>query len=176
MTARLNILFLILLLLSACCKKKEPCHSCPLPNGDYCAGGMINVFNNCQCPEGSFWFMNGCISQNNPGSYWGELNCKCLGDVVIRPEYDNLGISIMVNDVFKSFATALNGSPQNFEFSLIFPEFSCNQLPNNNYPRFVGNVVSDTLFLNIYWHEFGPNVETPVDSCINIKLAPVWTP
>jgi hypothetical protein len=176
MTARLNLLLLVFILLTACCKKKEPCHSCPLSDGSYCPNGMINVFNNCQCPEGSFWFMNTCVSQNDVGVFFGDLNCKCLGEIGIKPSDTGVSISVMVNGIKKSFATALEGNAQEFDLWLVFPEFSCDQLPNPNAPKLVGKVIDDTLNMKVYWHEFGPNFQTPIDSCVNIKLAPAWKP
>lgn len=165
------------LMLSACCKKHEPCHSCPLTDGSTCPPGMVNVFNNCQCPEGSFEFLGGCIFPSNyQGTYWGDIDCKCLGKIVLTPNEGSYGIKIENNGNIVSFSSSLTGDPNNFEILFSSQEFNCNLLPNPNRPRFVGHVINDTLNLNVYWHELGPNFDNPVDSCVNIKLAPAWKP
>jgi hypothetical protein len=157
----------------SCCKKDELCHQCALSDGTQCPNNQINVYNNCQCPEGHYLFGDFCVKAGLPNTYIGYLNCFCIDQLAINI-YGGGGLNIgfHFNGNHKSFSTAATTyTDTSFVYHLIGNQYSCAAFPVDNYAKFVGNIVNDSLHLNVYWYELFTS-SPALDSCVNIVLAP----
>ena len=168
------ILFAFLIITNSCCKKNAPCAQCPLPDGSSCPNNMINVFNNCQCPEGMVEFDNECFSTGSNGTYIGFINCGCVQKLRVTAK-DPIGNSVDVaysltfNDTtYTSGGSGGTGTLDEFEWlftddycivngASAYTKFKCTKLPNGK------------MNVNVYYYHFSPN-PNPVDSCVNIIL------
>ena len=171
--ANLFIVGILLTIAIVSCKEKECVgEKCPLIDGTYCPNNMINVDNNCTCPEGLTEFNESCEEDNNINGYLiDDLDCNCLLKTGFGINENGL-INITVISTEGEFRTNMNyfGDVEDFEILLNYPVLKCNSEFPNSYPVFRGIVLEDTLNLTVYWREAGPTWFIPVDTCETIKI------
>ena len=172
-----------LALILASCKKNDDtitnCEpNCPLPNGEYCQNNMINVNNQCVCPEGDVEYYNRCFNFNDPifdSSIFVtplNINCGCVSDNLIFIDFiitDNefsiyhlnysylngMGIDGPVTTNEQIFGPA---SPSNF-YGDFWP-LKC----NDNALMMHGSIIGDTLYYDLFFYN-------TTDTCKGFKVA-----
>lgn len=172
---KLVSIFLLLISINACKDKDCIGPDCRLADGTTCANNWINVGGECVCPEGYLQFGEKCLERGGDQlDFIGDLDCNCLKQIYLGLDSSNSVDQIYYNFVleegtFDGNITNAIGLQEFFSFTMFGNVLNCGQ-GNDIQVQFVGRLIEDTVHADLYWRQPGPNFNTPIDSCVGIKI------
>lgn len=177
------LFFVILLALNACKDDCQdiPCEGpdCPLSTGEYCIEPMINVDDQCVCPEELTPFDGKCLDLDNPFTDNFEfilldtINCGCVQNRSLM-----INLNTDPNDFYGLYwLHNITGSPLNFDSAIdgpptednfyvhLYPFQRCN--PEDTgfaiKPLYMhGSILGDTLYYDLFFYN-------SLDTCKGFK-------
>lgn len=157
------ILFLSVILFLSNCKDKEPAAcvgpDCPLLDGTTCPGNMVNIDNQCVCPEGTQELNTG-FCWEGPGNsdspfFYFAFDCECAsGDLIMSvTNTDPIAGGYSLD---KGFAPNDNriGGPMNFLPGSTRANFNGQLYPascDGKYFYIHGSMNQDTMLYELYF-------------------------
>lgn len=181
---KIIVLFLGFLLTFFSCKDDdivtncEP--NCPLPNGDYCTGDLININNQCVCPEGSVKiFADGCIDIENNNwlmnSYFTvfeTISCGCISGSNLLLKFDVIDNEFSIFHINYSYLNGMGiDGPVNTNEHIFGPSTPSNfygdlypMRCNDNDLMMHGSIIGDTLYYDLFFYN-------TTDTCKGFKVA-----